>query len=577
MMRTLRLSLAQINSTVGDIDGNREKITAYIQQAKEIGSDMVVFPELALTGYPPEDLLLKPRFIKSNLKALELLKEHSQGIVVIVGFVDARDDIYNAAALLSNREIIDIYHKQFLPNYGVFDENRYFQAGRTNPVYRLKDISCGLNICEDIWYAGGPIRAQSLAGAEVIINVNASPYDFGKTLLREKILCTRSLDNAIILAYVNMVGGQDELVFDGASLVVDQGGNVLARAHQFKEELITIDLDIEAVVRMRLHNPRRRQEVLSFTDNVKKMDIPLQNKNSRKKQPVTCISHKLLKDMEEVYEALVLGTSDYVHKNGFKKVIIGLSGGVDSALVTTIAVDALGSENVTTVFMPSPYTSVESKEDSEALAHNLGIRFIEIPIIGIFDSYRTVLASLFEGLSENITEENLQARIRGNLLMALSNKFNRLVLTTGNKSENSVGYATLYGDMAGGFAVIKDVPKMIVYNLCYFKNEKEGRVVIPERILTKAPTAELRPDQKDSDSLPPYSELDPILKAYVEDDLSLDEIISLGTDENTAREVIKKIDLSEYKRRQAPPGIKITPRAFGRDRRFPITNRFRDY
>lgn len=576
-MRTLRISLSQINSTVGDIDGNTEKIAQFVHRAKEEGSDIVVFPELAITGYPPEDLLLKPRFIKSNLKALETLKELSEGIIIIVGFVDSHDDIYNAAAIVSGNEIVDIYHKQFLPNYGVFDENRYFQAGKTHPVYTVNNVKFGLNICEDIWYAGGPTRTQALSGAEVIININASPYNFGKTSIREKILCTRALDNAVILAYVNMTGGQDELVFDGASLVVDQNGEVLARAHQFQEEMLTLDLDIEAVVRTRLHNPRRRQEALCLSEDVKHVTFSAPSKGEQKRKPVPYAEPEILHGDEEVYEALILGTEDYMRKNGFQKVVIGLSGGVDSALVTAIAADALGKENVTTVFMPSPYSSQDSREDSQALAENLGIRFIEIPISGIFDSYRTTLASLFEGLEENIAEENLQARIRGNLLMALSNKFNWLVLTTGNKSENSVGYATLYGDMAGGFAIIKDVPKMMVYSLCRFRNEKQGRAVIPERILTKEPTAELKPDQKDSDSLPPYHLLDPILKAYVEDDLSLDEIIALGTDADTVRDVIRKIDLSEYKRRQAPPGIKITPRAFGRDRRFPITNRFRNY
>jgi NAD+ synthase (glutamine-hydrolysing) len=574
-MRTLRLSLAQINSTVGDIDGNTQKILAFTQQAKHMGSDIVVFPELAITGYPPEDLLLKPRFIKSNLKALESIRHHAQEIIIITGFVDAADDIYNAAAVLSQQQVIDIYHKQFLPNYGVFDENRYFQAGKVNPVYQVHDINFGLNICEDIWYAGGPTRAQSLSGAKVIININASPYHYGKISMREKILCTRAMDNAVIIAYVNMVGGQDELVFDGASIVASQAGEVIARAHQFEEEMLTLDLDIEAVVRMRLHNPRRRQEVFSFTDNIKKTNISLPEKDKR--NPIPYVKHNLLSDKEEVYKALILGTTDYVYKNGFQKVIIGLSGGVDSALVTAIAVDSLGKEHVTAMFMPSPYSSDESREDAAALAKNLDINFIQVPVSHIFNAYREVLADIFKGLPENIAEENLQARIRGNLLMALSNKFNRLVLTTGNKSENSVGYATLYGDMAGGFAVIKDVPKMMVYELCRFRNEKEGTIVIPERILTKAPTAELKPDQKDSDSLPPYHLLDPILKAYVEDDLSLDEIISFGADSDTAREVIRKIDLAEYKRRQAPPGIKITPRAFGKDRRFPITNRFRNY
>ncbi|MBU4320974.1 MAG: NAD+ synthase [Nitrospinae bacterium] len=543
-MKTIKIALAQINPTVGGIEGNVLKICDYIQQAREKKSSLVIFPELSITGYPPEDILLKRHFIDDNLEALSRVIENTKDIAAVVGFVDRKDSIlYNAAAIIQNCRMIGVYHKVFLPNYGVFDEYRYFRAGTETPVYRIEDINIGVNICEDIWYPEGPAKYQAIAGAEVIFNINASPYHMGKSHLREKMVSERASDNKIVIAYLNTVGGQDELVFDGGSFITDKTGEIIVRGRQFEEEMIISEIALDG------YNP----------------PIPPLEKGGEGGFE------------EEVYKALVLGTRDYVIKNDFKQAVIGLSGGVDSALVAAIAVDAIGKENVTGIFMPSPYTSKESREDAYGLSKNLGIKIIEAPISNIFEVYRESLKMEFKGLPDDKTEENLQARIRGNILMAFSNKFGWLVLTTGNKSEMSVGYATLYGDMAGGFAVIKDVPKTLVYELCKWKNSNEGRAVIPKRVLWKEPSAELRPDQKDTDSLPPYPVLDPILKAYVEDDKSFEDILSSGCEIECTRKVIEMIDRSEYKRRQSPPGIKITPRAFGKDRRFPITNKYRSY
>ena len=576
----MRIALAQINPTVGDLEGNVSKIIDYLQRAKRLDADLIAFPELAVTGYPPEDLLLKSQFIDDNLQALKRIQESVSDITAIVGFVDRKNDIYNAAALMHNKEIIDVYHKMYLPNYGVFDEYRYFQAGVRYPIYRIGDAWIGINICEDIWYPEGPARIQSLAGAEVILNINASPYHIGKGRLREEMLSTRAFDNVVILAYLNTVGGQDELVFDGHSLILDQDGNVIIRGKQFEEDLIIADLNLEGIMMKRLHTPRRRQEVMNLEKGtVEKITVSRKKLSHKEKRlPVRHKSgYRTFDTMEEVYTALILGTSDYVKKNGFKGVVIGLSGGIDSSLVASIAADALNAQNVNGLFMPSPYTSKGSREDAYALADNLGIKVRDVPIDTIMKSYRDALTKDFSGKPSDVTEENLQARIRGNILMAFSNKFKWLVLTTGNKSEMSVGYATLYGDMAGGFAVVKDVPKTMVYQLCRWKNDHTGRVIIPERMFTKEPTAELRPGQKDSDTLPPYSVLDPILKAYIEEDRTFEEILSFGYDVEGSRKVIRMIDSSEYKRRQSPPGIKITQKAFGRDRRFPITNRYRGF
>jgi len=580
-MRTLRLALAQINSTVGDFKGNTEKIIQYIRMAGACCSDIVAFPELAVTGYPPEDLLLNPQFIKDNIEALEKIKDEVRDITAIVGFVDRKDDIYNAAAILHNRTLTDVYHKMYLPNYGVFDEYRYFQAGTRFPVYSIRDFKFGVNICEDMWYPDGPAHVQSLFGAELIININASPYHFGKSAYRENMLSSRATENSVIIAYLNTVGGQDELVFDGHSLLCNEKGEIICRGKQFEEDLIVIDLNADAVFMRRLHDPRRRQEAVtaerSRSERITITRESLQNAGT----PLPVRTSRVFQPVEEVYSALVLGTADYVKKNRFEAVVIGLSGGVDSSLVATVAVDALGSGNVKGLFMPSPYTSRESGKDAFELARNLGIELFEVPITEIYACYLKALEGHFGGLAEDTTEENLQARIRGNILMAFSNKFAWLVLTTGNKSEMSVGYATLYGDMAGGFAVIKDVPKTMVYDLCRWRNRREGRDVIPEMVLKKEPSAELKPGQRDRDMLPPYEVLDPILKAYVEDDRSFEEILStglsLGCESGGVEEVIRMIDRSEYKRRQSPPGIKITRRAFGRDRRFPITNCYRSY
>ncbi|MBF0402931.1 NAD+ synthase [Candidatus Magnetominusculus xianensis] len=580
-MKTLRLALAQINPTVGSIKRNSEKIISFIEDARRHSADIVAFPELCITGYPPEDLLLKPSFLKDNIKALDEIKRHTNDITAVVGFADKQDDIYNAAALLYNHQIIDIYHKIFLPNYGVFDELRYFQSGTLSPVYEIAGCLVGLNICEDIWYPDGPAYKQSLAGAELIININASPYGFNKSKAKDTMLSARAFDNRIILAYLNTVGGQDELVFDGGSTVYDSTGEVLARAGSFTEELIVVDLDMEGVFVSRLHDPRRRQKVKALCHNECHNEIKrvfVCDRAPGEKSPLKLIKRMPVRQMdryEEIYNALVLGTRDYVTKNGFKSVVIGLSGGIDSSIVACIAVDAIGPENVRGIFMPSPYTSQDSREDVCELSENLKIRTTEIPIAGIFSTYLGELTAAFDGKAADTTEENLQARIRGNILMAMSNKFGPLVLTTGNKSEMSAGYATLYGDMAGGFAVIKDVPKMMVYKLSRWRNSVAA--VIPERVLTKAPTAELRPNQKDSDSLPPYEILDIIIESYVEKEMGLEEITALGIDELTVRKALSLIDGSEYKRRQSPPGIKITGRAFGKDRRFPITNGYRGF
>jgi len=578
-MRTLRIALAQINLTVGDFGGNVLRIVQYIGEARKSGAQIVVFPELAITGYPPEDLLLKPQFIEDNLNALKEVRKKVGDITAIIGFVDKKDDIHNAAAIIYNKKLIDIYHKMYLPNYGVFDEFRYFRAGTKCPIYRIGGACVGITICEDIWYPEGPSRIQALAGAEVIVNINASPYRMDKGRFRENMLSVRASDSIAIVAYLNTIGGQDELVFDGSSIILDQNGNVIARGKQFEEDLVIADLNLEAVTMGRLRAPRRRQEAMKIKkDTVKEITIPVGKRSPAERvAPLSLREYSVLEPVEEVYKALVLGTHDYIKKNGFKGVVIGLSGGVDSSLVASIAVDALGKENVTGLLMPSPYTSKESREDVNSLAANLGIRLIEVPIANIFRCYLDALKKEFHGPPENVTEENIQARIRGNLLMAFSNKFGWLVLTTGNKSEMSVGYATLYGDMAGGFAVIKDVAKTMVYELCKWKNRKEGRAMIPERVIQKEPSAELKPNQKDTDTLPPYPVLDPILKAYIEDNNSFKEILSLGCDVACAQKVIRMVDKSEYKRRQAPPGIKITQRAFGRDRRFPITNKYRGY
>jgi len=580
-MKILRLGMGQINPTVGDLEENTRKIIQYIQDAKKLGVDLLTFPELSIPGYPPEDLLLMPHFVDANLEYLQEIITASESITVLVGFVDRRDDIYNAAALIHDGTLEAIYHKIHLPNYGVFDERRYFQPGREFLVFSLRGITVGVNICEDIWYPGNPTRAQALyGGAEIIVNISSSPYYAGKGSFRERMLATRAADNIVFVAFNNLVGGQDELVFDGESLVFDGSGNLIHRGKKFQEELILVDLDVDAVFRRRLHDPSRREVKLedrAERELLHMVHFPASDKPRKKGPKIPQRLNEPLPVTQEIYEALVFGTRDYVRKNGFDKVVIGLSGGIDSSLVATIAVDALGVENVIGVFMPSNYTSADSREDATRLSENLGIKLITVPITKTFKAYQKMLAPEFVGKEIDVTEENIQARIRGNILMSLSNKFGWLVLTTGNKSETSVGYCTLYGDMAGGFAVIKDVSKTSVYELARHRNGRGKSKVIPERVIQKEPSAELRPEQRDTDSLPPYPILDPILQAYVEEDKDLEGILALGFEEGMVKNIIDRVDRNEYKRRQSPPGIKITPRALGKDRRLPITNKYRNY
>ncbi len=579
----LRVALAQVNVTVGDLNGNVQKIVTSMREAHNAGAHLVCFPELALTGYPPEDLLLKPGFITANLQRLDELVQASRdlpGMTSVIGFVDRDHDIYNAAAVVHEGKLVGVYHKHFLPNYGVFDENRYFQAGQAAPLFLIHDVHVGINICEDIWYPTGPMTQQAHAGAEVIININGSPYYSGKSMVREEMISTRAADNGVIVAYLNMVGGQDELVFDGGSMVFNEQGVLIARGKQFVEDMLIVDLDTASVFRSRLHDPRRRHVGWQSTSE----DVPIITVDTRPLSSPTMNNHVPLgapqriepkmSRLQEIYSALVLGTGDYVRKTGFKQVVIGLSGGIDSSLTATIAVDALGAENVTGVLMPSGYSSEGSVSHAQALAENLGIHYVTIPIEETFRNSLKMLLPAIGDEDPGLAGENLQARVRGNILMTISNKLGPLVLTTGNKSEMATGYSTLYGDMAGGYAVLKDVLKTLVYELCAYRNSI--KLVIPQEVIDKPPSAELRPDQKDADSLPPYAQLDPILNAYVEDDRSLEEMLAMGFDRATVERIMRLVDISEYKRRQAPPGVKITTRAFGRDRRLPIVNRYRD-
>jgi len=568
------MALAQVNPTVGAIEANARMVIDWMGRARAAGADVVAFPELVLTGYPPEDLVFKPAFIEANLRALADVAAQSRGLTAVVGFVDKRDDIFNAAAVLHDGAPVGVYHKQYLPNYGVFDENRYFQAGTESPIFTLGELVFATNICEDIWYPTGPTTVQALAGAELVVSINASPFHAGKAQFREKMLATRAADDLVCLAFVNTVGGQDELVFDGQSFIFNEKGERVAMGRAFEEDLVVADLELDDVFRARLHDSRRRKEKLRTEGAVRRLSLPPLPTRERPALPPR--ERAEVDRLEEIYRALVVGLGDYVRKNRFRHVVVGLSGGIDSALVACIAVDAVGAANVTGVTMPSPYSSAGTRRDAARVARNLGIEFLRLPITGVFSAYRRALAKPFKGLKEDVAEENLQARIRGNYLMALSNKFGWLVLTTGNKSEIGVGYSTLYGDMAGGFAVIKDVPKTLVYEISVHANARAGRELIPRSIFERPPSAELRPGQTDQDSLPPYPVLDAILEAYVEGDQSLPEIVARGFDEATVRRVIALVDRNEYKRRQGPIGIKITPRAFGRDWRLPIVNHFRE-
>ncbi len=590
----IRLAMVQMNAVVGDLEGNTRTICGWIREARKAKADVVVFPELAVCGYPPEDLLLMPKFLLDISRMRDRITKVTRGIMAVVGSViesdrpaqhplrdhgqDRRKPL-NAAWVLVNGQVKRSYAKCKLPNYGVFDEERYFQPGRTSPVYCLGPLRIGINICEDIWFADGPASRQAAyGGAHLVLNINASPYHVGKTQNRERMLAIRAKANNVMVSYTNMVGGQDELVFDGNSLVMDSTGVVLARAKAFEEDLLLTDLQI----------PSTRMGKSKGTEKVSKVDgddvrVPMIRMGwapnwSKSGIPGVRRLTPVIGELEEIYRALVLGVQDYVRKNAFSRVLVGISGGIDSALTALIARDALGASNVMGVMMPSPYTSRESREDARQLGKKLGIEMRHLSITRAFKVLLQVLGKSFQGFQADTTEENLQARIRGTLLMALSNKFGYLVLTTGNKSEMSVGYATLYGDMAGGFAVIKDIPKTKVYELSRWRSEYKGsdfdQVIIPERIQVRAPSAELRPDQKDQDTLPPYPVLDAILQAYVEDNESMGRIVKMGYDTHVVRTVMGMVDRSEYKRRQAPVGIKITSRALGKDRRMPITNRY---
>ena len=573
--RPLRLALAQIDVTVGDVEGNAAKIRDYLGRAGDAGAQVVLFPELAITGYPPEDLLLKTHFLEAGRQALEDVAGDAGDMVALVGFAEHADDVYNSLAVLADGRVEAIYRKMFLPNYGVFDEQRYFQAGDAPAVVRVDGTTIGLTICEDIWEPGPPASDEALAGAEVIVNISASPYHRGKGLQRERMLVQRARDSLAYVAFCNLVGGQDELVFDGYSLVVDQDGELVARGEQFREELLVCDIDPSTADAARLRDARHRPAARMrrpAVDMLGQLQAPARHDSTAVGGPRA----KPFDPDAEVYEALCLGLRDYVDKNGFQRVLLGLSGGIDSALTACVAADALGPERVVCAVMPSPHSSPATQEDARALADNLGVERFEFGLEPLMSSYDEVLREAFRGTQPDLAEENIQARIRGNLLMALSNKFGWLVLTTGNKSEYSVGYTTLYGDMAGGFGVLKDVPKTLVYRLAHHRNQRGAKPVIPPTIIERPPSAELRPGQQDTDSLPPYDLLDAILEAYVEEDQGRDQLIRRGMPEDVVDRVIRMVDTAEYKRRQAPPGIKITPKAFGRDRRLPITNRYRE-
>jgi len=568
MSDLLRIAMAQINSSVGDFEGNKRKIIDCIDQAKSIKADIIAFPELAITGYPPQDLLFNTKFIETNLEVLDGIVTESNDITSIIGFVDKdqNDNIYNSAAIISDKTLQDVYHKIHLPNYGVFDEKRYFSKGSKTKLIVLGKTKIGISICEDIWHPNGPILEQALQGAQLSININGSPYHAGKKKVREDLLKSHSINHQLFIGYINMVGGQDELVFDGNSMLLSPNGEIIAQANQFEEDLVFTDLKINEP-KLDREKPLVAQHVIN--ESIQLSDDLTQNKPALQRNfPVQ------YDQIGEIYAALVLGTKDYVHKCGFKEVIVALSGGIDSSLVTTIAVDALGVQNVTAVSLPSKYSSQSSIDDAELLSRNLGITLHNIPINSSVNVFDKTLESYLENIEDDLTNQNVQSRIRGLIMMALSNNSGALVLTTGNKSEMAVGYATIYGDMAGGYAVIKDVPKTLVYKLASYRNSI-NEPLIPSSVLLKAPSAELKPNQKDQDYLPEYDVLDEILKEYIENESSPEEISEKGFPLELVEKIIKMVDQSEYKRQQAAPGIKITSKNFGRDRRMPISNRFR--
>jgi NAD+ synthase (glutamine-hydrolysing) len=575
-MARLRVAACQLNPVVGDLGGNAERVIEAMAEAEEAGCDVAVFPELMLTGYPPEDLLLKPGFVADNLEALAKVAAATGRCAAVVGFVDQARDLHNAAAVCAAGQVTGVYRKRLLPNYAVFDEQRYFApGGPAAELYDIGGVRVGISICEDAWSPTGPIAEQAAAGAELVLNLNASPYYAGRLAERERMLAVRAADASCSLVYVNMVGGQDELVFDGASMVFAADGTLVARGAQFEEQLLIVDLEVRPVFRKRLLDPRGRATAQSLALTA----VGAERAAPPEREPLPPPLTAPLAPVEEIYRALVTGTRDYVRKNGFSDVVIGLSGGIDSSLVAVIAADALGFDHVHGVAMPSRFSSAGSRDDAAVLAGNLGIDFHEVAIEPAHQALLDMLRPAFEGRSEDLTEENLQSRIRGIVLMALSNKHGWMVLTTGNKSEMAVGYSTLYGDTAGGFAVIKDVPKTLVYELARWRNT-EGTpagapVPVPEAVLTKPPSAELRPDQRDDQSLPPYEVLDPILEAYIEADLTSGELVEAGFDAELVQRVVRLVDVAEYKRRQSPPGVRVTPKAFGKDRRVPITNHYR--
>jgi len=572
----VRIALAQIDAFVGDIDGNRERILASLEQARTRAADLVLFPELAVTGYPPEDLLLRPGFVRAAEESLTEIARHTQDLVALVGGPHFDGDLYNACAVCSGGEVKGRYRKHYLPNYGVFDEYRYFASGRELVVLEMGETLVGITVCEDIWQPGPPATDLALAGAQLIVNISASPFHVGRERLREEMLRARARDTVSFVAFCNLVGGQDELVFDGHSVVIDHEGRVIARAAGFAEDLLFVDIDPEAVIARRLSDVRRRAAArVSTPPEPKRIRLApsarVQAYRSESSPPPSFPD-----DLEQTRQALVLGLRDYVRKNGFAEVVVGVSGGIDSALTVAIAAEALGPENVHCVSMPSRFSSAETKRDARALAGSVECDFLELEIEPIVRSFETTLSGPFAGRERDLAEENVQARVRGVLLMALSNKLGWLLVATGNKSELSVGYATLYGDMAGGFALLKDVFKTDVFRLSRYLNSRAGRELIPESIIERAPSAELREDQHDEDSLPPYAELDRVLEAYIERDRSREELVADGFDRTVIERAIAMIDRAEYKRRQAPPGVKLRPKAFGRDRRTPITSGWRD-
>ena len=571
MVTVLRIALAQLNPTVGGLEGNLAKLIEAYDSAEAAGCDIIAFPELSITGYPPEDLVMKPGFVADNRAILDTFAAHTGGCAAVVGFVDRDRDLYNAAAMCVGGQIVGTYRKRVLPNYAVFDEQRYFTPGTDNDpleLYEIGGIKVGVSVCEDIWSPSGPLATQAAGGAELNININSSPYHWEKDTGRERLIATRAQDAHSAIVYVNQVGGQDDLVFDGGSFVVDADGKLLARAPQFVEDLMIVDLPIRPVYRKRLLDPRGKR-----TD----CELPIVHLSDVTRAADELVHSPIIEPLDrhrELYDALVLGTRDYLRKNDFTDVVIGLSGGIDSTIVACIAADALGSEHVHGVSMPSRYSSHHSKSDAQLLAENLGIDYRTISIEPAFRAYLDMLAPSFEGREPGLTYENLQSRCRGMVLMALSNEMGWMALTTGNKSEMAVGYFTIYGDSVGGYAVIKDILKLEVYELCRHVNRVAGREVIPENVITKPPSAELRPDQRDDQSLPPYEVLDPILELYVEQDRTAQEIIEIGHDEAIVRRITRLVDIAEYKRRQSPPGVRVSRKAFGKDRRMPITNRY---